>query len=204
MCHKTLVQMWIGRDLPAGQREDMQHNHGMLDTGDEHVLVCDRDLKIEGAQVLVWDDFLAEMHREIGTDAMEFHRQHVVEGPRFTERHALSDLVRLHLATQIPDMVWADADCRILKWWEQPAGGAYFAVVQAEPLPLRVDQALFSVNGDTGHFNRLLQYLLRMDAGKIVNRRYLWGAVNRREAGDYNLIPPECFRHVGSERPCPR
>jgi hypothetical protein len=64
-----------------------------------------------------------------------------------------SDVARIKLATERPDMVWLDCDCTIEDWWVPPDDDKpYFYNALGNP-----DPCIFFVNGNTGFFKDLIK-----------------------------------------------
>jgi hypothetical protein len=96
------------------------------------------------------------------------------------------------LAANTPDLVYQDLDVEVTGELDLRQPGPHFALC-AGGVPNRGDICYFAVNGDTGYFNILVEKLM---AEHRIHRRTLWGLLNRREAGPFNIIEGG-FTHEG-------
>ena len=104
-----------------------------------------------------------------------------------------SDLVRLNLAIDNPDMVWIDSDVEIINWYTPVDNRPCFFNILASP-----DICVFYVNGATEFFKNLLMIYER-------DNKYHRIGWPRRALLDMNrdlwsLIPPDHFIHYSATK----
>lgn len=113
----------------------------------------------------------------------------------FTEVIAESDWLRLYLATQYDNMVYVDADCKLLRRdMGCPTDKPAFAGQREDSR--RIDSFLFVTNGEKEWFASLLRKLSASDA---VERVTLYKLLNTyRVPEEVGRIDPAIFTHVGA------
>jgi hypothetical protein len=100
-----------------------------------------------------------------------------------------SDLVRLKMAVNNPDMVWVDADTKFVKWFSPPDDGRpWFYGLQG-----RADICVFYVNNCCSYFKWLLE-----EFGKLKNPKVGWcqGLMMNSDNSRFKLIPNNHFHHL--------
>ena len=107
-----------------------------------------------------------------------------------------TDLVRLRLAADNPDMVWIDADTKIgpKGIFVPPADGFPYFMSSGGAAEI----AVFYVNGNTDFFKEMLA---AFDAEPKLHHLF-WPQymINARMRGRYKLIPDGHFVHLGLHR----
>lgn len=100
-----------------------------------------------------------------------------------------SDIVRIKMAAENPDMVWVDADTKFVKWFSPPADGrSWFYGIHG-----RADICVFYVNNCCSYFKWLLE-----EFGKLKNPKVGWcqGLMMNSDNSRFKLIPNNHFQHL--------
>ena len=179
----TRLTIWIGEETDA-VRERVAAIQATVPEDDGYMHLSEQD----------FGDFNM---REGWSKYLETIGARVVSAPTpypFTVNMAKADLLRLVVAASVPDAIYTDLDVTIKKPLAFEKGGPFFAQIGEG---LRVDHCFFAVNGGCAYFERLLDNLATK---AVVTRKTLFGLINQKAAGEFHVIPSDCFTHEGAAK----
>lgn len=132
------------------------------------------------------DQVISYKPTEVG---YELIRHHPFKVDKTNDCRYESDLVRLNLAIENPNMVWLDSDITIKEWFNPPNNGKPYFFSQG-PYPL---ECVFYVNGNIQFFKNLLNIYYNYKQFQTLG--WICSAIMTFYPNDFCLIPEGYFNH---------